>query len=182
LSENQLKFRLEDISTEGQETIINESAEWLEDRLAHETFRFFYFVTPIKLHLHLRRSGRIVILTSALEFTVKWVCARCLDSFVSPMKAEYTTTLRPKPDRPLAQEVELTREDLETEFYEGEEIDLTNLLQDQVLLTIPPKVLCKEDCRGLCPKCGKNLNREVCQCAEKDLDPRWAALKSFRAH
>lgn len=177
-----MKFRLEDISQEGQEAVFNENEEWLEDRLAHETFRFFYFVAPIKLHLHLRRSGRIVILMSKLEFTVKWVCARCLDSFVRNMKAEFTTTLRPKPDRPLAPEMELTREDLETEFYEGEEIDLTNLLQDQVLLTLPPKVLCKEDCRGLCPKCGKNLNREVCQCADKDLDPRWAALKSFRAH
>lgn len=177
-----MKFRLEDISPEGQEAIFSENEEWLEDRLAHETFRFFYFVGPIKLFLNLRRSGRIVILRSQLEMTVKWVCARCLDSFMRTMKAEFTTTLRPKPDRPLAQEVELTREDLETEFYEGEEIDLTNLLQDQVLLTLPPKVLCKEDCRGLCPKCGKNLNREVCQCAEEDLDPRWAALKSFRVH
>ncbi len=177
-----MKFRLEDIGPEGQKALYWESEEWLEERLAHESFRFFCFVAPIGLHVHLRRSGRIVILSSRLEMTVKWTCARCLDSFERKMTAEYTTTLRPKPDRAAAQEVELTREDLDTEFYEGEEIDLTNLLQDQVLLTLPPKVLCKEDCRGLCPKCGKNLNREVCQCAEKDLDPRWAALKSFRVH
>lgn len=177
-----MRFRLEDISKEGQEAVFVEKEDWLDERLAHETYRFFYFAAPIKLQIQLRRSGRIVIVKTRVEITVKWFCARCLDPFIQTMNAEFTTTLKPKPDLPLAHELELTPEDLETEFYEGEEIDLTNLLQDQVLLTLPPKAICKEDCRGLCPKCGRNLNKEACQCLEQDIDPRLAALKAFRAN
>lgn len=177
-----MKFRLEDISKEGQEVVFVEKEDWLDDRLSQETYRFFYFTGPIKLHLHLRRSGRMVILKSYLEMTVKWFCARCLEPFIRTWNSEFVTILKPKPAYPLAQELELTPEDLETEFYEGEEIDLTNLLKDQVLLTLPPKALCKEDCQGLCPKCGKNLNQQKCQCSEENIDPKLALWKAFRAN
>jgi uncharacterized protein len=93
-------------------------------------------------------------------------------------------SLRPRPDPRLAppEEIELSREDLETDFYDGEEVDLSPLIQDQVLLTLPPKVICREDCRGLCQRCGRNLNREACQCVGAEVDPQLAPLKHFRVH
>jgi uncharacterized protein len=117
-----------------------------------------------------------------VEAKVKGTCARCLEPFSLPLSSQFQLTLKPKPDSPPTEEVELRREDLETDFYQGEEIDLSPLIQDQVLLTIPPKLVCREDCRGLCQKCGRNLNRETCHCPEKAVDPRLEALRNFRVH
>jgi uncharacterized protein len=59
------------------------------------------------------------------------------------------------------------------------EIDITGEIRDTVLLTLPMKVLCSEDCRGLCAGCGANLNSESCRCAAPPADPRWEALRKL---
>jgi len=124
----------------------------------------------------------MVLVKSRVEAQVKGTCARCLELFSLPVSSQFQLALKPKPDSRPPEEVELTREDLETDFYEGEEIDLSPFIQDQVLLTIPPKLVCREECRGLCQKCGKNLNRETCNCPEKTVDPRLEALRNFRVN
>jgi len=177
-----LKFRVEDIGGEEQEQTLSQGENWLEERLAGEPQRPFRFTSPIKIRLHLSRSGKVILLRSRIEAKVEWMCARCLDPFSRTLTSEFKTSLKPRPDFPLPDEVELNREDLETEFYEGEEIDVTPLVQDQILLTLPPKALCDEECRGLCPKCGQNLNRGICQCSEKVTDPRFELLRNFRVH
>jgi uncharacterized protein len=111
---------------------------------------------------------------------VELVCARCLEPFPLGLNSEFNTVLKPSPDFPLAEERELKREDLESDFYEGEEVNLTSFVQDQVLLTLPQKAVCREECAGLCPRCGKNLNREVCQCPTALIDPRFQALKNLK--
>ena len=117
-----------------------------------------------------------------IEARAKCTCARCLEPFPLTLASQFQISLKPKPDFAPAEEVELSREDLETDFYEGEEIDLSPHIQDQVLLTLPPKVVCREDCRGLCQGCGRNLNREECRCPERALDPRLEVLKNYRVH
>ncbi len=178
-----MKFRIEDIPPEGraEEHSVDESQ--LAERLAAETVRSFRFSSPIGVSLKLSRSGGVVLVKSRIAARVEWVCARCLDSFFMDLTSEFTTTWKPRPPNfSLPDEVELSREDLETEFYQGDEIDVTPLVQDQILLTLPQKAICREECRGLCPRCGKNLNREVCQCREEEMDPRLAPLKNFRGH
>jgi uncharacterized protein len=61
----------------------------------------------------------------------------------------------------------------------GGSIDLSEVIREQMILAIPEVVLCKEDCEGLCDKCGKNLNLLNCKCKEDEIDPRWAALKNL---
>ena len=178
-----MKFRIEDIPPEGraEEHFLEESQ--LAERLAAETVRSFRFSSPIGVHLKVTRSGRVFLVKSRIAARMEWICARCLDSFFMDLASEFTTTWKPRPENfSLPEEVELNREDLATEFYEGEEIDVTSFVQDQILLTLPQKAICREECRGLCPRCGKNLNREVCQCREEEIDPRLAPLKSFRVH
>ncbi|HYU46996.1 MAG TPA: DUF177 domain-containing protein, partial [Terriglobales bacterium] len=63
---------------------------------------------------------------------------------------------------------------------QGESLLLEDALREQVLLALPLKMVCREDCKGLCPHCGKNLNESQCSCAERLDDPRWAALKEIR--
>ena len=63
----------------------------------------------------------------------------------------------------------------------GDEINLSDDIRDAVLLTIPTKQICSEDCKGLCPRCGINFNEERCSCKSEEIDPRWEALKKLKA-
>jgi len=180
LDKQLMKFRLEDIPKEGVEATFSQDEGWLDERLRVEEKRMFRFISPIAVHLNLSKLGRVVQVKSRIEAKLQWLCARCLETFSMVLASEYGTTLKPRPDFPPAEEVQLTREDLETDFYNGEEIDLTSLVQDQLLLALPQKAVCREECRGLCPRCGKNLNREVCGCPNGVLDPRFAALKNIK--
>jgi uncharacterized protein len=178
-----LKFRLEDIPAEGREDSFTEDETRLNARLGEETaYTGLHFTEPVQVRVHISRSGKMIRVKSRIDAKVKGICARCLEVFSLPLGSQFQLTLKPKPDFPPAEEVELSREDLESDFYEGEEIDLSPLIQDQVLLTIPPKLVCREDCRGLCPRCGRNLNRETCNCPDKAVDPRLEALRHFRVN
>jgi uncharacterized protein len=177
---NLMKFRLEDIPREGREAVFSQDEGWLDERLRVEEKRTFRFISPITVHLNLSSLGRVVQVKSRIETRVQWLCARCLEPFPLVLTSEYSTSLKPKPDFPPAEEAELGREDLETDFYEGEEVDLTSLVQDQVLLALPQKALCREECRGMCPRCGKNLNREICQCPAGIVDPRLEPLRNIK--
>jgi len=178
-----LKFRIEDIPAEGREESFSEDESLLNDRLGGETTNTgLHFTEPIRARVKLSRSGKVVLATIRIEARVKGICARCLESFPLTLASQFQVSLKPKPDFTPPEEVELSREDLETDFYEGEEIDLSPLVQDQALLTIPPKLVCREDCRGLCPGCGRNINRDTCQCPERKVDPRLESLRNFRVH
>ena len=175
-----LKFRLEDIPREGREVESEQDPGWLDERLAREERKPFRFLGPIRIHLKLSRSGRTVLAESRIRAEAECSCDRCLDRFPSVLSSVYKATLKPRPQFSSDQEVELGRDDLETDYYEGDEIDLTPILQDQLLLTLPPKSVCREDCRGLCQRCGQNLNRGTCQCADQEIDPRLKPLKKIR--
>ncbi len=77
------------------------------------------------------------------------------------------------------EERELEEEDLAVSFYRDDKIDLNQMIWEQVYLALPMKPLCKDDCRGLCPQCGTNLNLSQCNCERDFVDPRLAALKSL---
>jgi uncharacterized protein len=175
-----MKFRLEEIPEEGLEANFSEAEDWLDERLRAEEKRLFRVIGPIRVHLRLSKSGRMIHVKSRLETRAELFCARCLEPFSLGLNSEFNVVLKPRTDIPPAEERELNREDLESDFYEGEEVNLTSFVQDQVLLTLPPKAVCREECRGLCPHCGKNLNREACQCPTAIVDPRFQALKNFK--
>jgi uncharacterized protein len=79
-----------------------------------------------------------------------------------------------------SKEAQLERSDLDTDVIEGNELDLTEVAREQILLNLPETVLCREDCRGICPTCGKDLNEGDCSCGGGEIDPRWAALKDLK--
>ena len=175
-----MKFRLEDISREGWVREFAQDPTWLDERLGGDEKWPVRFLGPIRVQLRLSRSGSVVLVSSRVRAELEFRCDRCLDPFSSPLDSEYKASLKPKPKIPSEEEKESKGDDLETEFYEGEEIDLTPLIQDQILLALPPKAVCREDCRGLCQRCGQNLNRGTCQCADQKMDPRLEPLKNFR--
>jgi len=107
-------------------------------------------------------------------------CARCLDPVVQDVAKKFDLLYRPQGADAGKEELSVTAAEAEVGYYRGEGLLLEDVLREQVLLALPLKAICREDCKGLCAHCGKNLNQEACNCAEPVEDPRWAALKDLR--
>ena len=115
-------------------------------------------------------------LTTSLELQ----CARCLDAVVRDVQRTFDLLYRPQGTDAGHEELSVTAAEAEISYYQGEGLLLEDALREQVLLAVPYRVLCQENCRGLCPTCGKNRNAEPCSCAPPVEDPRWAALREIR--
>ena len=121
----------------------------------------------------IRLRGR---LSAGLELQ----CARCLEPVKQDVEREFELLYRPLGADVGRDELSVTAAEAEIGYYQGDGILLEDVLREQVLLALPLKVTCREDCKGLCPHCGKNLNEEQCSCNVPMEDPRWAALKDVR--
>jgi uncharacterized protein len=115
-----------------------------------------------------------------LSTKVEVICARCLEPVVEEVAKKFDLLYRPQGADAGKAELSVTAAEAEVGYYRGEGLLLEDVLREQVLLALPLKAICREDCRGLCPHCGKNLNTEQCGCAEPVEDPRWSALKDIR--
>jgi len=109
------------------------------------------------------------------------LCARCLDPVQVPVNRDFDLLYRPAgSDIGEDKEVELQDRDAAISYYEGEGLELAEIVREQLLLAVPIKTVCREECKGLCPHCGKNLNTGECECAQSATDPRWEALKGLK--
>ena len=75
---------------------------------------------------------------------------------------------------------ELTEAEMSVSVFDGKAIDVDEIVKEQILLAVPTRMLCREDCKGICPECGIDKNTGECQCVTDDIDPRWAALKNLK--
>jgi uncharacterized protein len=107
-------------------------------------------------------------------------CARCLEPVPQEIAREFELLYRPLGADAGRDELSVTDAEAEIGYYQGEGILLEEVLREQVLLALPLRIICREDCKGLCLHCGKNLNQEQCSCSVPADDPRWAALKEIR--
>jgi uncharacterized protein len=125
-----------------------------------------------------RRDQRVDI-SGRFEATARLACGRCLEPVAAHVAPTVEIRLVPLPDgRP--GEAELGREDLEVDFYRGDELDLGALLRSETALALPMKPLCRPDCRGLCPVCGTSRNLAACSCETRGTDPRLAPLLAWK--
>ncbi len=115
-----------------------------------------------------------------LSTTLEVLCARCLEPVSLDVKHDFDLLYRPQGSDAGQQELSVTAADAEIGYYSGEGLLLDEAIREQVLLAVPLKALCREDCQGLCPQCGANRNREQCGCEKPQLDPRLNALKEIR--
>lgn len=111
--------------------------------------------------------------------TLKLHCSRCLESFGLPLKVEFEVEYRRGEEHIDSKERSLNEDDFRISYFTGENIDIEEDIKQFIILSIPMKPLCKEDCKGLCPNCGKNLNEGDCGCQREVEDPRWSALKEL---
>ena len=123
---------------------------------------------------------RDIRLRGRLSADLELQCARCLDPVPQKVNREFELLYRPLGADAGRDELSVTDAEAEIGYYQGEGILLEDVLREQVLLALPLKVTCRDDCKGLCSQCGKNLNQEQCSCAAPVEDPRWQALKEIR--
>lgn len=107
-------------------------------------------------------------------------CARCLEPVLSDVAGEFDLLYRPRGADSGVKDRTIPQGEAEVSYYTGEGVLLEDVLREQVLLAMPLKAVCREECRGLCPHCGGNLNIEQCNCAEPLEDQRWSALKEIK--
>lgn len=133
---------------------------------------------PVELSMDVQKAGADAFqvkgrATTTLELT----CSRCVETFDVRVNPEFDLRYLPQVENTGEPEREIGEEDLATAYYREGLLDVTDLLREQFQLALPMKPLCADQCRGLCPDCGANLNRSACDCAPQWEDPRLAALK-----
>lgn len=104
------------------------------------------------------------------------LCARCVEPVALPLGGEFDLIFRPESADAESGERAITPDETEIGYYGESGLLLEDVVREQVLLSLPSRTLCKPDCKGLCPRCGQNLNVAKCNCAEAPADPRWNAL------
>jgi uncharacterized protein len=128
--------------------------------------------TPLSLEIR-NVENRMLEITATMELTLSTTCDRCLEDVEVDM---YVDILRELP----IVEKQLVMQDMEdTEYIIGSSLETDELVYSELLMRWPMKILCRQDCKGLCNKCGNNLNQEECGCDRIELDPRMAAIKDI---
>lgn len=141
--------------------------------------------------LDLYMEDKNVFVRGQLDGWVEVACSRCIGPVKLVVSEPIAVTFLPQADvaphddqdEELADEVEpasFDEDDMDVYSYVGEEVDLEPLLREQIILAVPFAPLCSEDCKGLCPVCGIDLNTGNCTCDRTPIDPRWAALKNLK--
>lgn len=133
-----------------------------ENRGAHN------FIHDIRLRAH-------------YEGNFQMPCARCLDPVAQHLEEKFDLLFRPLGADSGAPERAISTSDTEIGYYDQGRLLVEDVLREQVLLSLPARALCQQECKGICPRCGRNRNHEVCACETNQVDARWAALGDLRS-
>lgn len=122
---------------------------------------------PIKVSAAVVNNGSKLLLTGNIDAELTLKCSRCLKDFKYKLKTDF--------------EEELSKEEGDDDaiHFEGDTVDLTDIVINNILLSLPMKPVCSEDCKGLCPICGGDLNINKCGCTDRNIDPRLSVLKDL---
>jgi uncharacterized protein len=174
-----VKLRVDDITAEAREISFAEPEQEVNRMLVRGTLHEYVVKAPLQVSLSYYRAGTEIFISGTLDTATTASCSRCAEEFHLPSHRRFRYVLAPRTmsdDKDFA----LKAEDLEFSFYKSDEIDLTPLIREQALLALAERPLCREECRGLCPQCGANLNEGDCGCSSGGFEPRLAVLRSLK--
>ncbi len=140
----------------------------------------FRQVDPLEVRATAELVDSQIRISGTLHTRLELACARCLETVLEEVSREFDLFYRPVASIAKEKEVQLKTDDAEIGFFQGEGLFLADILAEQVILALPMKVICRSDCRGLCPHCGANLNSEECRCETRAADPRLAPLARLK--
>ena len=173
-------LRIDEITAEAREVSFLQSEEEVNRRLRQGPVNEFRIGGPLAVDLSYYRAGMELFFEGRLNAPMVAACARCAEEFSAPNARPFRFVLAPRAIGE-GDDGRLRTEDLEFSLYEGDQIDLGPLIAEQLILALPSRALCREDCRGLCPDCGTNLNFHRCDCERQARDPRLAVLRTLKA-
>jgi uncharacterized protein len=137
----------------------------------------FRQAAPLQVRAVAKLNGQEIRVKGHLETRLSAMCDRCLTPIEIGVQRDFDLRYLPLSSIAREEEVEISRDELELGFYRGEGIELADLVTEQVILSVPMKKICGQECKGLCPVCGANLNLEECHSHETPVDSPFAALK-----
>ena len=140
------------------------------------------FIRPIHVRVHATLAGETIMIDGTAGSEVCIQCSRCLEPFNMKIETDFTSTAMPEIpsaiDPETVNDVELETDEIDVISYSGDSIDLSDEIAQQLIMALPLKPLCREACKGLCSRCGADLNKASCQCHAQDNSSPFAVLKS----
>ena len=136
-------------------------------------------IAPVAVKGNIRLAGTEVQVNGHIDTRAQVECDRCLQQVELPVSADFALEYITGSAYESSEAAELTEAQMSVSVFDGEAIDVDEIVKEQILLAVPSHVLCREDCKGICPECGIDRNTGQCACAKNDIDPRWAALKNL---
>ncbi|MFQ6002298.1 MAG: DUF177 domain-containing protein [Candidatus Zixiibacteriota bacterium] len=167
-----MKIEFRKDSEDGSQTLkLEENPETLELWAEGGSFE-----KPVKVDLSVSKIGAQLICRGKVKTSVRLECSRCLLLYDQPLVSnlDFVVDFGESPQEFKSEEDNYFVADPSSGFFE-----VDNLIRETILLALPLKPLCSEDCKGLCPICGTDLNKSQCSCVKKEIDPRWEKLKGL---
>ena len=160
----------------------DEAVELFPVLVGMETAGECSFTSPIHYDVSVAREFDHLRVAGSVNTSVEMCCSRCLATFESTIKSDFTIFFRrgTAEESTSEEETELSEQDLISATYFGDEIDLTHEIEEQVAMEVPLQPLCRNACKGLCPECGIDLNQAKCSCSDKQFNFKFNALKDFK--
>jgi uncharacterized protein len=138
-------------------------------------------VEPLQWNITAERAGEEIRVAGSLQTTMEASCGRCLEPARCDISKSFDLFFREREESMFDEDdIELSEEDTRTAFFSGTQLALADILREQVLLALPMKVLCRVDCKGLCPTCGTNLNLNECNCPRERFSPHMDQLLEIK--
>jgi len=141
------------------------------------------FVQPVHVHLQVTLAGETILIDGSAVTVVRLACSRCLEPFDLPIETRFSATATPQmssmTDTEPPEEMELAADQMDVIAYSGDSIDLGDEIAQQIIMALPFKPVCRDTCKGLCNRCGADLNRSPCRCASRDINNPFAVLKTL---
>lgn len=173
-------LKLDEIPEEGLDLKWQEERASLLAYLGSLSKIDFDFESPLQSEVNIKKAGRSVLITGKVQTTLRLQCVRCLKEFSYPLSSIFELNLHPLKEAPSEEEIELGSEEMESSFFKGEEIHLSEVACEQIFLEIPYQPICREDCKGLCPICGKELNLSACECVKEEFPSGFSVLQKLK--
>lgn len=181
-----MKIRIADIPPEGRELDFELDTRVLNERVgavrARDTDSIpppsYIFHSPTTASLTLTLEGATVTVKGEASGSFTTVCARCAEDTTKDVQVGVDIVLKPRPQRG---PIEAEDEDISFGYYDEQEVDCSDVVEEFLVLALPFTVSCSDACKGLCMNCGANLNVETCRCRTSDIkDERFEALRHIK--
>lgn len=178
LADKSMRINIHEIPPQGNFFDFSLSNPWIKE-LVKKTGEFN---KEFKIDLSVIRDKDMVIIRGNIKGDLRLDCSRCCEKFALQVDRNFLSTYCKEFEKrkSIHEEVKLTKADLDLTFYNGDEIDLEELLNEQIQLSVPYRPICNEECKGLCSYCGKNLNVEECHCEREGWNLKFSALLGLK--